>query len=609
MVGARFSDIMSVRRPKLSMKSMRLWIRRNSVAIISVAVVVAGVVTTLLWLWPQLSILPAIAFDEQTPYLLSSISQSLAAILALIFTISLIVVQLSSRYSYRLLAGFFDWITITYVIAFIIAVLLPLWLLANLSLTGLKISIILAAVCLVLLIPYFLRFRGKLNPEHMLLMMKKRANAHIKGIMHDEPRDVVTIDNTVMSAYVLKDYNTFGLGVGILADLANELYTKWSSDVGRSRLFGRKLLKRIEEIGLVTIDDPRSPIQVLDALGKFSRAALDNNWDDAAEQTAIVVGNIGKKAIEIKSENIAMEAIDVLGDISQRSIKREKPPNVAYTVADVCSETIIPSSVDNSLFGSAHRTAEILSLGCNQGIDEGKYRVAGRYEYGLRTALYQVGREAAARGVQESAWSGVSKGQSDIVIESDLMRPKGLEKVASSIVFALSFISHNAIGKYKDHDATLEGIIHSAVSSIGAVGVEAARIKAKEALNITASSLIDTGLAASEKSITGATWSVVNCLYEILEEATSQAVHDMTPKICTSLIEMGARADLHGDLELREHIIDLIKNLTKQIPTDSLQTAILQAKEKTAASDNPQLVEAFERFIASLEQSLDNQMG
>jgi uncharacterized membrane protein len=42
--------------------------------------------------------------NQQTLYLLSAIAQSLAAVLALVFTISLVVAQLSSKYSHRLLA-------------------------------------------------------------------------------------------------------------------------------------------------------------------------------------------------------------------------------------------------------------------------------------------------------------------------------------------------------------------------------------------------------------------------------------------------------------------------------------------------------------------------
>ena len=70
-----------------------------------------------IWKLPDTAI-PSVDGNQQTLYLLSAIAQSLAAVLALVFTISLVVAQLSSKYSHRLLASFFDKLTIFYILLY-----------------------------------------------------------------------------------------------------------------------------------------------------------------------------------------------------------------------------------------------------------------------------------------------------------------------------------------------------------------------------------------------------------------------------------------------------------------------------------------------------------
>ena len=112
---------------------------------------------------------------SQTLYLLSAIVQSLAAIAALVFTISLVVAQISSRYSLHVLKGFFDKYTVGYIILFIISILLLFWQLADTNTKLVKLSLIFATACVIFLFPFFLFIREKLDPVFQINEMAKEA--------------------------------------------------------------------------------------------------------------------------------------------------------------------------------------------------------------------------------------------------------------------------------------------------------------------------------------------------------------------------------------------------------------------------------------------------
>jgi uncharacterized membrane protein len=163
-----------------------------------------AVAVSLIWLAPKEGI-PEV-FDPNRPqalYILSSAAQALAAILALVFTMVLIVAQLSSSYSNRMIEGFFDRTTIAYILLFVISVFFSLYYLCYPTVLVVKISLTLSACCLFLLLPYFLSFRYRLNPEMMLERLYDESYAAIGS--HAEPTSVQAIDNAMMSALSRKD--------------------------------------------------------------------------------------------------------------------------------------------------------------------------------------------------------------------------------------------------------------------------------------------------------------------------------------------------------------------------------------------------------------------
>ena len=152
-------------------------------------------------------------------YLLSAVSQVLGATFALVFTITFVIAELSAKYSSRMLEGFFTKWVVAYMSLFIVSIVFPLLVLMHISDLAVKVSLILCAACLLLLIPYFVSIRENISPKNFLenLLAKAVINLHKT---HKMPEETKIIDNVVMSSYSFKDYDTFEIGLEKLGQLA-----------------------------------------------------------------------------------------------------------------------------------------------------------------------------------------------------------------------------------------------------------------------------------------------------------------------------------------------------------------------------------------------------
>ena len=127
----------------------------------------AIILITLLWLYPETYLRPLVIVDEmgfatantQTLYLLSAIAQSLAAVLALVFTLSFIAFQLQSNYSQKFNEIYFNAFTVLYIFLFVVSILMALLTIEIANTVAINISISMAVICFLLLLPYFLNLR------------------------------------------------------------------------------------------------------------------------------------------------------------------------------------------------------------------------------------------------------------------------------------------------------------------------------------------------------------------------------------------------------------------------------------------------------------------
>ncbi|MFQ6119344.1 MAG: DUF2254 family protein [Methanosarcinales archaeon] len=118
---------------------------------------------------------PMYYYSDNIRYLLSALSQSLAAIFGLGFSITLIALQISaSKYGYKIFDLFFDRFIISYLGVVLVAIFFPFYVLYSSSMNFEKYkvltSIFLGAFVLSVLPIYFWDVKDKLNP---LLIIQK----------------------------------------------------------------------------------------------------------------------------------------------------------------------------------------------------------------------------------------------------------------------------------------------------------------------------------------------------------------------------------------------------------------------------------------------------
>ncbi len=237
-------------------------------------------------IWPM----PWLDGTTPDPSLLTSIAQALGAILALLFTISLIVAQMSSDYSPRLLPGFFDvWFRL-YLLLFVVSVALPYWMTAqpagwlvtNHPVIVLKITLSLGAACLLLLMPFLFHLRDMMDPEAAIRGMRKAATKSLRRLQHANPeavrelRQLKAIDEIMMNALRRRDYGTLSTGFDMLLEMGGDrAYT------GRSHAVRDGILGLIDDVAdVINFEgDPRARRVVRVVEDKLLSNALESSAD------------------------------------------------------------------------------------------------------------------------------------------------------------------------------------------------------------------------------------------------------------------------------------------------------------------------------------------
>ncbi len=162
--------------------------------------------------------------DAAKNYILSSLSQVLAAVFALTFTIVLVVVQLVTGYSSRL--AFANkrmlWYTLTYLFLFIQAIMLPLVALRNPTNFFFYASLFEGFFALILL-PFFLLFLFReLSPDNLLRNLTSEIVSIIRK-RQDPDNELKALSNYLMRSFRSGDYGTGGRGIEYLINLIEEI--------------------------------------------------------------------------------------------------------------------------------------------------------------------------------------------------------------------------------------------------------------------------------------------------------------------------------------------------------------------------------------------------
>lgn len=376
-------------------------------------VIIVGLVMT--WVYPGLP-LPADEKEAAGPgaTILSTAATFIASVLALVFTISLVVVQVSASYSHRMASRFVNTPTISYISLAIAAILIPSWFLANPSHFTVKLSFSLAICFLVFLVPYFFALKRWLDPETMLLSLKRDASAHMRARPGQEPEEIGTIEDTVLSCFGMKDYGTFDIGVQALADFALEAYAAKHDAIGAG------VCERIVNMGVIALEDPTAPIRVLKALTRAGLRAADERLGAAGEAVCSAVGEVGERAADQGLGGTALWAADSLREIGVRAADR-KVAVMVWKAADSLREIGVPAA-DHELKAAAERAASCLGAIATKAIDHDMEFAAWQ----AINALGAVAVHAADRGVVAAA----TRAEAAVAAAAGAAAAKGLEEPA-----------------------------------------------------------------------------------------------------------------------------------------------------------------------------------
>lgn len=116
-------------------------------------------------------------------FILSSISQGLAATFALVFTITLVVTQILTRYSIRSASVIFSLWTVFIMFIFAVGIIVPLIAMKWQSEQLLDLCIMWAGACIFLLIPYFFFLKERLSPSwHIKSFLQKVDSKYIEDL-------------------------------------------------------------------------------------------------------------------------------------------------------------------------------------------------------------------------------------------------------------------------------------------------------------------------------------------------------------------------------------------------------------------------------------------
>jgi hypothetical protein len=265
--------------------------------------------------------------------LLGGLATGLITAQALVFTISLVAAQLNARYTHRMVSRVFTWPTAVYMGLFIGSSIYSMVVLAALSSmsprfvislpAGLRpvhpvtVALALAGTCLVLLVPYLWSFKQRMDPERMAVDEGRRVRRSLQNGVVAEPQGVAALDNIVMSAYGYRDYDTFDRGLKELSDVGLQAWRQYRITLGQS------IFRRIAHIGVASVDDPRAPFLVIDALGAVGSDLADQGMQEASRQAAVALSEIGEVAVEKAQVAVTRQVALALSALGVRAADRE----------------------------------------------------------------------------------------------------------------------------------------------------------------------------------------------------------------------------------------------------------------------------------------------
>lgn len=528
--------------------------------------------------------------------MLSALVQSEAAIIAIVISLNLLAVQLSSQtYSTRFIEIYRRtpdlWILI-YI--YLIAIIFGLGVLklietgeneiSNLSYIGPFITFtyifgIFAFASLVIYISYIFQL---LKPLTMInLLSEEITEKSIIRINSEQDRknsgdndQIQHIFDILRGSMEKNDFKTLKDGF-ILIDrqinllinsaplyLDNQTYSK---DIEK---FLNNIIWHFAGVGRIAInrDDEDSTIEVIKYLNKNGEIAINKEYENVAENAIRTIGVFGKRASEKKLENatgwalnslenlgislidksfvnLVKITVEYIGEIGKEACEQKQ--KIAIKIATESLGNIGVTAVENNLKDvTIHTTMELEDIGKNV--------VHQNFEYvseEVVKSLGKMGKEAAGRRLRYSL--NIVESLTEIGI---LAAKESLKKTTMIAVESLGDVVEEALKK-KELQDVINNVIES-FEKLGLIAIE--KLKLYDEIWTIAIKLGYIGIETTEQNLDNTTERILESL-EIIGKATIEFNFGDTLQFLIHIRDIGLVADGETKNKARESLSNIKK--------------------------------------------------
>ena len=399
---------------------------------------------------------------DSARYMLSALIQSEAAIIAIVVTMSLVVVQLAaSSYSVRVI-DIFRKTPDLWILQLVYGITI-FWGLGVLKLIETAPSCALDLICqsniensiaftysigifvFVAIAPYMWHTMGLLRPSKIMANLAvditkenilesfKRETADVAN-----PNDaILPIIDIVRSALVKYDYETTRDGLRAIMVSTNRMFETETFEDEEEKQISWHLFSHLTGIGRLTLsmDDEYSTEELITNLGKIGETSTKAKLEFVTNETIIALCGIGTKAAERKLEWPTIMVIKTIKKIVKLAENEFEIQKMDFGLWGAFIKEIGMVAISNKLEIPAHNVAFLLGIIGKNAAENKQNRTISE----ATTALKNMGASAADKGLLE-----LNKEISNSLHSVCMSIPSELEHEKSEAIRALNEV--NAFG-------------------------------------------------------------------------------------------------------------------------------------------------------------------
>jgi hypothetical protein len=272
----------------------------------------------LIWGVPEVSV----NIENRYSYLLSSQAQIIGTLLAIVFSTTVVVVELVTRYSHIVIENIFGKWTLLYISPYIVGVVMPLFLLnSSFWLLGAQISLFIGVLCIILLAPFWVALSWFLSIDYHVRDLRKKAEKTTRYIeyssKYEKIEDVLGYTQSILyisiGAADHHDYDLFDISLDLIEEITNDIIDVIpEKEMGNyEEVLKRKIIFLVSNIGREKLSDPTIPYRCSRKIRKIGKKS--------AEVENKMMAEICQKGLSKIGQHAAREQL--VGDLVMRIVR------------------------------------------------------------------------------------------------------------------------------------------------------------------------------------------------------------------------------------------------------------------------------------------------